>query len=73
VQLPTRAGSAGKLFGSVTVADVVAAVKAAGGPVLDKRKVELAAPIKTIGTHQVLVRVQGDISAKVAVEVVPAS
>jgi large subunit ribosomal protein L9 len=73
VQLPTRAGSAGKLFGSVTVADVVAAVKAAGGPVLDKRKVELAAPIKTIGTHQVVVRVQGDISAKVAVEVVPAS
>jgi large subunit ribosomal protein L9 len=73
VKLPTRAGSAGKLFGSVTVADVVAAVKAAGGPVLDKRKVELAAPIKTVGTHQVVVRVQGDISAKVAVEVVPAS
>jgi large subunit ribosomal protein L9 len=73
VKLPTRAGSAGKLFGSVTVADVVAAVKAAGGPVLDKRKVELAAPIKTVGTHEVLVRVQGDISAKVAVEVVPAS
>jgi large subunit ribosomal protein L9 len=57
----------------VTVADVVAAVKAAGGPILDKRKVELEAPIKTIGTHQVVVRVQGDISAKVALEVTAAS
>ena len=41
--------------------------------ILDKRKVELAAPIKSLGTHQVVVRVQGDISAKVAVEVVAAS
>ena len=73
VTLPTRAGAAGRLFGSVTVADVVAAVKAAGGPILDKRKVELEAPIKTLGTHQVVVRVQGDISAKVAVEVTAAS
>jgi large subunit ribosomal protein L9 len=72
VTLPTRAGAAGRLFGSVTVADVVAAVKSAGGPILDKRKVELSAPIKTVGTHEVVVRVTGDISAKVAIEVVPA-
>jgi large subunit ribosomal protein L9 len=72
VTLPTRAGAAGRLFGSVTVADVVSAVKAAGGPILDKRKVELAAPIKTLGTHEVVVRVTGDISAKVAIEVVSA-
>jgi large subunit ribosomal protein L9 len=72
VTLPTRAGAAGRLFGSVTVADVVAAIKSAGGPILDKRKVELGAPIKTVGTHDVVVRVQGDISAKVAVEVTPA-
>jgi len=73
VTLPTRAGSAGRLFGSVTVTDVAAAIKSAGGPILDKRKVELAAPIKTLGTHQVTVRVQGDIVAKVAVEVVAAA
>jgi large subunit ribosomal protein L9 len=72
VKLPTRAGSAGRLFGSVTVADVVAAIKSAGGPILDKRKVELGAPIKTVGTHDVVVRVTGDVSAKVAVEVVSA-
>jgi large subunit ribosomal protein L9 len=72
VTLPTRAGAAGRLFGSVTVTDVVSAVKAAGGPILDKRKVELSAPIKTLGTHEVIVRVSGDISAKVAIEVVSA-
>ena len=72
VTLPTRAGSAGRLFGSVTVADVVAAIKSAGGPILDKRKVELGAPIKTVGTHEVVVRVTGDVSAKVSVEVTPA-
>jgi large subunit ribosomal protein L9 len=73
VTLPTRAGAAGRLFGSVTVSDVVTAVKAAGGPILDKRKVEIESPIKTVGTHQVVVRVQGDISAKVALEVTAAS
>jgi large subunit ribosomal protein L9 len=73
VTLPTRAGAAGRLFGSVTVADVVSAVRSAGGPILDKRKVELSAPIKTLGTHEVVVRVTGDISAKVAVEVTAAS
>jgi large subunit ribosomal protein L9 len=72
VTLPTRAGAAGRLFGSVTVADVVAAIKSAGGPILDKRTVELGSPIKTVGTHDVVVRVQGDISAKVAIEVTPA-
>jgi large subunit ribosomal protein L9 len=72
VSLPTRAGAAGRLFGSVTVADVVAAVKAAGGPILDKRRVELGAPIKTVGTHHVVVRIQDDISAKIALEVTPA-
>jgi len=72
VTLPTRAGAAGRLFGSVTVADVVAAIKSAGGPILDKRKVELGAPIKTVGTHEVVVRVTGDVSAKVAVEVTSA-
>ncbi len=72
VTLPTRAGAAGRLFGSVTVSDVVDAVKAAGGPILDKRKVELSAPIKTLGTHEVVVRVTGDVSAKVAIEVVSA-
>jgi large subunit ribosomal protein L9 len=69
ITLASRAGSAGKLFGSVTAADIADAVKAAGGPVLDKRRVELTAPIKTVGKHQFLVRILSDVTAKVSVDV----
>jgi large subunit ribosomal protein L9 len=72
VELPVRAGDTGRLFGSVTVADVVSAVKAAGGPEIDKRRIELSAPIKTLGAHQVTVRLHPEVSAKVAVDVVSA-
>ncbi len=72
VKLPTRAGESGRLFGSVTVSDIVAAVKAAGGPEIDKRRVELAAPIKTVGAHRVSVRLHPEVSASVDVDVVPA-
>jgi large subunit ribosomal protein L9 len=72
VRLPTRAGESGRLFGSVTVADIVAAVKAAGGPDIDKRRIELAAPIKTIGSHRVSVRLHPEVAARVDVNVVPA-
>ncbi len=71
VTLPVRAGAGGRLFGAVTVADVVAAVRQAGGPELDKRKVEVGQPIKTVGAHQVTVRLHPEVAATVAVEVVP--
>jgi large subunit ribosomal protein L9 len=74
VRLPSRAGQGGRLFGSVTAADVVEAVKAAGGPSLDKRRVELpAAHIKTVGTHTVSVRLHPEVDARMEIEVVAAS
>jgi large subunit ribosomal protein L9 len=74
VKLPARAGQGGRLFGSVTAADVVEAVRSAGGPSLDKRRVELpAAHIKTVGTHTVSVRLHPEVVASVAVEVTPDS
>ena len=73
VTLASRAGSGGRLFGSVTTADVVEAVSAAGGPKLDKRRLELpSAHIKTVGTHPVSVRLHPEVTASVTVEVVPA-
>ncbi|MBD0745849.1 50S ribosomal protein L9 [Streptomyces sp. CBMA152] len=72
VRLAVRSGDAGRLFGSVTQADVAAAIKAAGGPDVDKRRVELGSPIKTLGAHQVSVRLHAEVSAKVGVEVVSA-
>jgi large subunit ribosomal protein L9 len=63
------ASGSGKLFGSVTSADVVSAVKAAGGPTLDKRVVELAGHIKTVGKHPVSVRLHPDVTVAFKLEV----
>jgi large subunit ribosomal protein L9 len=69
VRLQTRAGSGGRLFGSVSTADIVAAVRSAGGPELDRRKIEVVTPIRTIGSHQVSVRLHPEVSAKLEIEV----
>jgi large subunit ribosomal protein L9 len=72
VRLQTRAGGGGRLFGSVSPADIVAAVTAAGGPDLDKRRIEIANPIKTVGAHQVTIRLHPEVSATLDVLVVGA-
>lgn len=72
VRLVVRAGDAGRLFGSVTQADIASAIKASGGPEVDKRRVEVGSPIKTLGAHQVSVRLHADVVAKLGVEVVAA-
>jgi large subunit ribosomal protein L9 len=72
VKLATRAGDAGRLFGSVTPADIAAAIKAAGGPDVDKRRVEIGSPIKTLGSHKVSVRLHPEVAASVDVEVIAA-
>jgi large subunit ribosomal protein L9 len=70
VQLPVRAGDSGRLFGSVTAADIVGAVKAAGGPELDRRRIQLPRHIKSLGPYEVTVALHPEVSAKIAVNVV---
>ena len=72
VQVPVRAGETGRLFGSVTTGDIADAVAAAGGPALDRRKIEVSTPIKSLGEHKVTVRLHEEVVANLAVEVVPA-
>jgi large subunit ribosomal protein L9 len=69
VRLPARAGEGGRLFGSVTAGDVADAIKSAGGPAVDKRRIELAQPIKTLGSHRVSIRLHPEVAAVVDVEV----
>ncbi|MGI8531460.1 MAG: 50S ribosomal protein L9 [Geodermatophilaceae bacterium] len=69
VRLSARTGGGGRLFGSVTASDIAAAITAAGGPKVDRRKIELAGAIKSVGTHAVTVRIHDEVSAKVEVEV----
>ncbi|MHB8342093.1 MAG: 50S ribosomal protein L9 [Mycobacteriales bacterium] len=71
VRLRVRAGESGRLFGSVTAGDVIEAVRAAGGPVLDKRRVELPDHIKSLGSYPVTVRLHPEITASVTLDVVP--
>jgi large subunit ribosomal protein L9 len=63
VGLQVRAGDGGRLFGSVTPAEVVDAVKSAGGPTLDRRRLELPGHIKSIGAYPVKVRLHPEVTA----------
>jgi large subunit ribosomal protein L9 len=69
VRLKVRSGGTGRLFGSVGPADIADAVRAAGGPALDKRRIEVRTPIKTVGSHQVTVRLHPEVSATLDIEI----
>ncbi|GAA1366805.1 MULTISPECIES: 50S ribosomal protein L9 [Catellatospora] len=70
VTLSARAGQGGRLFGSVTANEVAEAVKTAGGPALDKRKIELPAAIKSTGGYTVQIKLHPDVTAKFNLNVV---
>ena len=70
VRLAVRAGASGRLFGAITPSDVAEAIVKAGGTQVDRRKVELTQPIKTLGDYTALVRLHADVSAKVTLKVV---
>lgn len=70
IEVKARAGEGGKLFGSVTAADIVAAVKERSGVELDRRKVTLAEPLKAIGPAEVPVQLHPEVTATLAIEVV---
>jgi large subunit ribosomal protein L9 len=75
VEVPVRAGEGGRLFGAVTVSDIAEAInKQVGGSseVVDKRKVMVGNPIKSLGSHQVVVKVHDELEATVTLHVVPA-
>ena len=71
VTLPVRAGDGGRLFGSVTASDVVNAVRTAGGPLIDRKRVQLPGHIKTVGQHSVTIDLHPDVLAVVPVSVTP--
>ncbi len=70
ISVPVRAGEGGRLFGAVTVGDIAGAIAEAGAPV-DKRKIIVGNPIKSLGTHQVTVKVHDEVDATVNLNVVP--
>ncbi|OIV37513.1 50S ribosomal protein L9 [Mangrovactinospora gilvigrisea] len=72
VRLETRAGNTGRLFGAITPADIAGAIKSAGGPDVDKRRIQVSAPIKALGQHKVAVKLHPEVEANLGVTVVGA-
>jgi large subunit ribosomal protein L9 len=70
LEVKARAGEGGKLFGSVTTADIADAIKAQTGIEVDRRKVDLAEPIRELGDADVTVKLHTDVSVAVVVHVV---
>ena len=70
IKVAAKAGKSGRLFGAVTQGDVADAVTAAGGPTLDRRKIELLSPIKSTGSFEALVRLHPEVQATIRLDVV---
>jgi large subunit ribosomal protein L9 len=71
ITIEARTGEDERLFGSVTAANIVSAIEKARGVRVDRRRVKLEEPIRSLGTHQVPIQVHGDVEASVKVIVVP--
>ena len=71
ITIEARTGEDERLFGSVTAANIADAIQQARDVRVDRRRVMLDEPIKSLGTHQVPVQVHGDVQASVKVIVVP--
>jgi large subunit ribosomal protein L9 len=70
IELRARAGEGGRLFGSVSATDVADAVRAQTGVEIDRRKTQLAEPLKELGTVEVPVKLHADVEVTVTVDVV---
>lgn len=68
--IASKAGEGDRLFGSITASDIAEAM-AAQGHKIDKRKIELEHPIKTVGTHTVALRLHPEVQAEIRVSVIP--
>ena len=72
VVVSARAGAGGRLFGAVTSAEIAHAIHETGGPEVDRRRIEVPTPIRSVGSHTAHVRLHDDVAATVTVEVVSA-
>jgi large subunit ribosomal protein L9 len=69
VSIGARAGKDGRLFGSITPGDIATAVKSAGGPTLDRKRIQIDGHIKTLGSHTITVDLHPDVVASIPVTV----
>ena len=70
IRIPARAGAEGRLFGSVTPADIADAVQSQAGVEVERRRLHLEEPIRALGVHEVPLRLHPDVEVRLSVEVV---
>jgi large subunit ribosomal protein L9 len=70
LRVSARAGDDGRLFGSITAADLARELSARAGGALDRRQIHLEEPIRSVGSHPVSIRLHPDVNAALTVEVV---
>lgn len=71
VTVSAKAGESGQLFGRITEKELATAIKKAGGPDVDRRRIELS-PVKSLGEHTASIAIHQDVTAKVPFTVVGA-
>ena len=71
VTLPVKCGERGRLYGSITTADIVGQMKAQYGVEVDKKKLELKETVKTVGDYELTVRLYAGVTALMKLHVVP--
>lgn len=72
VVLAAQAGDEGQLYGSVGAGDIVEGIKRFTGIELDRHQIEIAAPIKAIGLHEIQVKVHPEVEFPLTLDVIPA-
>ena len=70
IKVTAKSGEGGKLFGAVTTKDIADAAKLQYGLELDRRKMEIAEPIKNLGSSSVIMRIHPEVTAEIKVQVI---
>jgi large subunit ribosomal protein L9 len=69
IRVQAKAGEGGRLFGQVTPAQIAEAIAKAGGPKIDKKRLQLEAPVKSLGAHRAHLRLHPEVDAEIEIEV----
>jgi len=69
VQVKAKAGDGGRLFGQVTPAQIAEAIAKAGGPKIDKKRLHIDAPVKSLGAHRAHLRLHPEVEAEIEIDV----
>ena len=67
IHFKARAGAGDRLFGSVTAVDIAEELSQVTGSVIDKKKIDIEKPLRQAGSHEVTVRLAGDIKPQITV------